>query len=80
MQVLKTNQAAFLSTYLQSRFLNYILGSKSVQAECVTDSGTLKCLCKDGYYVNSVGGCTASKLSFFTKTIIYKVNICYSNE
>jgi hypothetical protein len=30
-------------------------------------------LCKDGYYVNSGGGCTASKVSFFTKTIIYKV-------
>jgi hypothetical protein len=50
-----------------------------VQAECVTDSGILKCLCKDGYYVNSSSVCTASKLSFFTETIIYKVNICCSN-
>ena len=30
--------------------------------ECVTDSGTLKCLCKDGYYVNSGSVCIASKL------------------
>lgn len=41
-----------------------------VQAEC-DESGTLKCLCKDGHYENSTGVCTDSKLSFFTETIIY---------
>ena len=46
------------------------------QAEC---SGTLKCLCKDGYYKNNTDVCAPSKLSFFTETIIYKVNICYGN-
>ena len=49
-----------------------------IQAEC-DDPGTLKCLCKDGYYKNSAGVCAPSKLSFFTETIIYKVNICYGN-
>jgi hypothetical protein len=47
------------------------------QAEC---SVSLKCLCKAGYFEHSSGGCTQSKLSFFTETIIYKVNICYSND
>lgn len=49
-----------------------------VQAEC-DDTGTLRCLCKDGYYENSGSVCTQSKLSFFTETIIYMINICYSN-
>ena len=40
------------------------------QAVC-DDSGSLRCLCKDGYYENSTGVCTASKLSFFTESIIY---------
>ena len=46
-----------------------------VQAEC-DDSGTLQCLCKDGYYANSTGVCTQSKLSFLTNAIILKGTMC----
>jgi hypothetical protein len=42
-----------------------------VQAEC-DDSGTSKCLCKTGYYANSTGVCTQSKLSFLTNASILK--------
>ena len=46
-----------------------------VHAEC-NDSRTLQCLCKTGYYANSVDVCAPSKLSFLTNAIILKGRMC----